>query len=112
MESNEVTKFIEHFKKIYSNRMTVYCGKIHKYLGMDLDFSTPQSPQDWHDQPVAVTPAAEHLFEVCKDNKDKLLSEEQTLAFHRTTAQLLFLSAHARPDIQGPGPLMRMTGAS
>eukprot|EP00957_Ditylum_brightwellii_P104403 7951607-Ditylum_brightwellii.AAC.1 len=42
MESNEVTTFIEHFKKIYGNRMTVYRGKVHKYLGMDLDFSSPK----------------------------------------------------------------------
>eukprot|EP00957_Ditylum_brightwellii_P011458 866175-Ditylum_brightwellii.AAC.1 len=48
---------------------------------------------------VATTPAAEHLFDVCEDNKDKLLPNEQALAFHCTTAQLLFLSARARPDI-------------
>ena len=30
----------------------------------------------------------------------KGLPEEQTMAFHRTTAQLLFLSARARRDIQ------------
>eukprot|EP00957_Ditylum_brightwellii_P111993 8540666-Ditylum_brightwellii.AAC.1 len=48
---------------------------------------------------VPATPAAEHLFEVCEDNKDKLLPEEQILAFHRTTAQLLLLSACARSDI-------------
>eukprot|EP00957_Ditylum_brightwellii_P014383 1082058-Ditylum_brightwellii.AAC.1 len=34
----------------------------------------------------AASPAAEHLFEVCKDDKDKLLPEEQALAFHCTTA--------------------------
>ena len=40
MDSNEVTKRIEHFKKIYGNRMTIHRGKVHDYLGMDLDFST------------------------------------------------------------------------
>ena len=40
MDSNEVTKCIEHFKKIYGDRMTVHCGKVHEYLGMDLDFSS------------------------------------------------------------------------
>ncbi len=29
-----------------------------------------------------------------------MLPEEQAMAFHRTTAQLLFLSARARRDIQ------------
>eukprot|EP00957_Ditylum_brightwellii_P166541 12677184-Ditylum_brightwellii.AAC.1 len=42
MESNEVTKCIEHFKKIYGNMMTVHHGKVHEYLRMDLDFSTPK----------------------------------------------------------------------
>ena len=47
---------------------------------------------------VAATPTSEHLFTVCEDNKEKLLPEEQALAFHHTVAQLLFLSARARPD--------------
>eukprot|EP00957_Ditylum_brightwellii_P197276 15029616-Ditylum_brightwellii.AAC.1 len=74
---------------------------------MDLDFSSPkvlkidmikyikkihkEFPEEI--KSAAATPAAKHLFEVCKDNKDKLLPEEQALAFHHTTAQLLFLSA-------------------
>ena len=47
---------------------------------------------------AAAMPAAEHLFTVCKDKKDKLLPEEQALAFHHTTDQFLFLSARARPN--------------
>eukprot|EP00957_Ditylum_brightwellii_P078825 5994130-Ditylum_brightwellii.AAC.1 len=42
MKSNEITKCIEHFKKIYINRMTVHRGKVQEYLGMDLDFSSPK----------------------------------------------------------------------
>eukprot|EP00957_Ditylum_brightwellii_P187034 14244196-Ditylum_brightwellii.AAC.1 len=42
MESNEVTTCIEHFKKMYGNRMTVHHGKVHEYLGTDLDFSSPK----------------------------------------------------------------------
>eukprot|EP00957_Ditylum_brightwellii_P192335 14641786-Ditylum_brightwellii.AAC.1 len=107
MESNEVTKCIEHFKKIYGSRMTIHCGKVHKYFGMDLDSSSPkvikigmikyikkineEFPEEI--KSVAATNAVEHLFEVREDNKDKLLPEEQALAFHHTTAQLLFLSA-------------------
>ena len=97
-------------------RMTVHRGKLHEYLGMDLDFSTPkvlkigmikyikkvleEFPEEI--KSVAATHAAEHLFELCEENKDKLLPEEQALAFHHTTAQLLFLSARARPDIRTP----------
>ena len=113
MDSVEVTKCIDHFRKIYGERMTVHRGKVHEYLGMDLDFSTPkvlkigmikyikkvleEFPEEI--KSVAATPAAEHLFKVREDNSEKLLPEEQALSFHRTTAQLLFLSARARPDI-------------
>eukprot|EP00957_Ditylum_brightwellii_P166143 12648924-Ditylum_brightwellii.AAC.1 len=77
MESDEVTKYIEHFKKIYGNRMTAHHGKVHKYLGMDLDFSSPKAlkigmikcikkihkefPEEI--KSVAAIPAADHLFE-------------------------------------------------
>eukprot|EP00957_Ditylum_brightwellii_P013161 993947-Ditylum_brightwellii.AAC.1 len=101
------------FKKIYRNRMTVHHGKVHEYLGMDLDFSNPKLlkigmikyikkiHEEFSEEikSVDVTLAAEHLFDVCKHNKDKLLPEEQALAFQRTNAQFLFLSARARPDI-------------
>ena len=49
---------------------------------------------------TAPTPAGDHLFTVCPDDERKLLPEEQAQAFHRTTAQLLFLSQRARPDMQ------------
>ena len=92
--------------------MTIHRGKVHDYLGMDLDFSSAKVlkigmikyikkiHEDFEEEIklAAATPAAEHLFNVCKDNKDKLLPEEQALAFHHTTTQLLFLSARARPD--------------
>ena len=64
--------------------MTVHCGKVHEYLGMDLDFSSPkvltigmikyikkilkEFPEEI--KSVAATPAAEHLFKVCKENKE------------------------------------------
>ena len=112
MDSNEVTKCNEHFKKIYGNRMTIHRGKVHDYLGMDLDFSSAKTLKigmikyikkilkDFPEEikSAADTPAAEHLFTVHEDNKDKLLPEEQALAFHHTVSQLLFLSARARPD--------------
>eukprot|EP00804_Cyclotella_cryptica_P003530 CCRYP_002153-RD/>CCRYP_002153-RD protein AED:0.77 eAED:0.38 QI:0/0/0/1/0/0/3/0/416 len=47
---------------------------------------------------TAATPAADYLFQTREDGKK--LPEEQAAAFHRTTAQLLFLSGRARRDIQ------------
>ena len=48
----------------------------------------------------AATPAADHLFSVRDANEAKYLPEEKAIAFHHTTAQLLFLSSLARRDIQ------------
>ena len=46
------------------------------------------------------SPPADHLFTVRDPSLVKVLSEEQVMAFHHTKAQLLFLSARARRDIQ------------
>eukprot|EP00804_Cyclotella_cryptica_P010070 CCRYP_018045-RC/>CCRYP_018045-RC protein AED:0.60 eAED:-0.09 QI:0/0/0/1/0/0/3/0/425 len=47
---------------------------------------------------TSATPAADHLFKTRENGKK--LPEEQAAAFHRTTAQLLFLGGRARRDIQ------------
>ena len=47
-----------------------------------------------------MSPAADHLFTVRDETEAKLLPEEQARAFHHATAQVLFLSARARRDIQ------------
>jgi hypothetical protein len=46
------------------------------------------------------SPAADHLFAVRDPSLAKVLPKEQAMAFHCTTAQLLFLSARAQRDIQ------------
>eukprot|EP00984_Skeletonema_dohrnii_P020591 scaffold10074_cov94-Skeletonema_dohrnii-CCMP3373.AAC.1 len=47
---------------------------------------------------TAVSPAAEHLFKT-RDDAPKL-DEERAVLFHRVTAQLLFASQRARPDLR------------
>jgi hypothetical protein len=47
-----------------------------------------------------VSPATDHLFTVRDETKATLLPEEQACTFHHATAQVLFLSARARRDIQ------------
>jgi len=49
-------------------------------------------------QNTSPTPAAEHLFKLRENGK--LLDENQTMIFHRTVAQLLFLCTRARRDLQ------------
>jgi hypothetical protein len=41
---------------------------------------------------VASTPAADHLFKICAPSEAHCLPESQAIAYHHTTAQLLFLS--------------------
>ena len=48
----------------------------------------------------SATPAADHLLSVRDADKAKYLPEEKAIAFHHTTAQLMFLSSRARRDIQ------------
>ena len=48
----------------------------------------------------AATPAADHLFSVRDAEKAKYLPAEKAIAFHHTTAQLLFLSSRASMDTQ------------
>jgi hypothetical protein len=49
---------------------------------------------------LKTSPVADNLFEVQEESEAKPLLEEQVMAFHHTTTQLLFLSARARCNIQ------------
>ena len=85
-------------------------GKVHDYLGMIFDFSAKGKVMvtmmeyiktilaDFPEEIAGTktSPAADHLFTVRDPSLAKMLPEEQAMAFHRTTAQLLFLSARAR----------------
>eukprot|EP00804_Cyclotella_cryptica_P009374 CCRYP_018081-RA/>CCRYP_018081-RA protein AED:0.34 eAED:0.34 QI:0/0/0/1/0/0/2/0/123 len=46
------------------------------------------------------TPHSDGLFAVKDNENSQLLDEDKAMQFHRTTAQLLFLSTQARKDIQ------------
>eukprot|EP00804_Cyclotella_cryptica_P016577 CCRYP_020528-RE/>CCRYP_020528-RE protein AED:0.38 eAED:0.38 QI:0/-1/0/1/-1/1/1/0/519 len=107
----EVRKIEDWLRSMYGN-ISVSEGDKHTYLGMDLDYSEPGKwtvtmagytkeiiagfPEVI--QGTSATPAADHLFQTRDDGRK--LPEEQAAAFHRTTAQLLFLSGRARRDIQ------------
>ena len=84
-DSREVKKFIKHIGDIYGDRMTVHRGKVHDYLVMDLDFSSPKVlkigmmkyiekiHKDFPEEikSSAATPAAEHLFDVREDKSSR-----------------------------------------
>jgi hypothetical protein len=78
----------------------------HDYLGMNIDFSTPGNIS--YDMipylkkvitefpemitGVASTPAADHIFKIHPPTEAHILPQSQAIAYHHTTAQLLFLS--------------------
>ena len=92
----------------------MHLGNKHNYLGMDFEFmnngSLEVSMFKYLDSIIdefielitgkAATPAADHLFSVRDADEAKYLPEEKAVAFHYTTAQLLFLSSLSRRDIQ------------
>jgi hypothetical protein len=93
--------------------MTVRRGKVHDYLSMTLDFSVKGEVRidmvdyvkamiaDFHEhdpsEKTAVTPAAEHLFQV-RDDVPKI-SEKLAKIYHNFAARGLFATKRARPDI-------------
>ncbi len=110
----QVTIFGEWLSEKYGVAVATHHGKVHDYLGMIFYFS-PKGKimvtmmeyikniiKDFPEEIVGtkLSPAADHLLTVRDPSLSKVLPEEQAMAFHRTTAQLLFLSARARRDIQ------------
>ena len=113
MDPAEITKFGDWLSETYRVTVAAHRGKVHDYLGMIFDFSKEEKVvinmveyikniiTDFREEIIATqtSPVAEHLFTVWSDAKAKPLPEEQAMAFHHATAQLLFLSARARHDI-------------
>ena len=96
-----------------SGQMTVSRGKVHKYLGMTLDFATPKQVKvtmfDYVQEILAAFDAAdpkatgikssaapEELFRV-KENCEKL-DPTMAKAFHNLVAKTLYTTKRARPD--------------
>ena len=114
-DENTVTAFALKLAKIHEPKTTISRGKVHEYLGFDIDWgSVPGTMivsmikylyQIIEEIPEVLrgtkpTPARDHLFMVRDEEDRKVLPEEQARQFHRTTAQLLFLCKRARPDIE------------
>ena len=93
--------------------MNVSRGKKHKYLGMDLDFTTKGEVKvtmvDYTKECIKIfdkvaplelvtksSAAASNLFEVDEDSEK--LSPRKAEAFHSLVAKKLFATKRARPD--------------
>jgi hypothetical protein len=119
-ESTQIDKMIEWLRKEYesifedgSGKMTVSRGKIHKYLSMTLDYSTPGQVQvtmfdyvneiieafdrvDPGGQGTKSSAAPVNLFTV--DETCTKLDKAQGKVFHTIVAKTLYVTKRARPD--------------
>ena len=108
-DGNVVTRFTQWLQRCYETPdkpLKATRRPIHDYLGMNMTFSTPgcvsfdmipyikKILDDFPEKitGVASSPAADHLFTINAPTKARLLPESQAIAYHHTTAQLLFLS--------------------
>ena len=115
-DDKEIEKFIKWIKDNYEDqdigKVKISHGKVHNYLGIRLDFSSPREVkidmidyiekmvEDFPEKTTTVvsTPAATHLFEVRDDVKK--LDDERAEQFHNLVARGLFVCKRARLDIQ------------
>ena len=108
----KIPKLACYLCDICGPKMTIHLGNKHDYLGVVYEFKDKKvevSMFDYVDKTMeefpedenkrAATPASNHPFEVHADNEAIYLLEEQTMAFHHTVTQLLFLATRARRDI-------------
>ncbi len=90
--------------------LTHHKGKVHDYLGIDLDSMEKKKLKvsmikyinkifkgfsEEIGSPMA-DPAADHIFTIREEGCDQYMSEEKTQEFHIIVAQLLFLCNRAR----------------
>ena len=114
VDSRVVDEIITRFEEKYGKEspLSVTRGRVHEYLGMTIDYSTPgvvsfimkdyvadiiKEKADDMDDRTATTPASQHLYHT-NDNAVKL-GEYKADYFHHMVAKLLYLGKRGRPDI-------------
>ena len=98
--------------------LTISRDKIYDYLGMSFDYTKDNQvtvhmyqyinevlaavPNRYKEGVRSATPAPNNLYEVRQPNSPnlELLPPKEKEEYHTTTAQLLYLSKRARPDLQ------------
>ena len=115
VDENVINAFALMLAKIYGPKTTISWGKVHEYLGFDIDMGSVPGfmivsmikylYQIIGEFPEVLggtkpSPAGDHLFTVCNEEDRNVLPEKQARKFHRTTAQLPFLCKRAKPDIE------------
>ena len=107
-----VTALALNLASLYGPKTTISRGKLHGYLGMDIDWLTKPGVmivsmikylqkiiEEFPEviKSTSPSPADDHLFEVREEADCKVLPKEQARQFHRKVAQLLFICKRARP---------------
>ena len=107
VDGAEITKFGVWLNDTFGVTVAEHRGKVHDYHGMIMDFSEEGKVSinmveyiktviaDFPEEIIGIktSPAQDHLFEVRDESEARFLPEEQAMAFHHATAQLIFLSA-------------------
>jgi hypothetical protein len=110
----ELTKLSCYLANIYGPKLMMHTGTQHKYLGINFEFKTSGDLQvsmvaylkdviDGFPELIvgkAAMPGGGRLFDIQNKKDARLLEEERVIAFHPTTAQLLFMATRACHDIQ------------
>ena len=105
-------KFIENKLTEKFDELTFHYGKVHQYLGMELNFLVPgevnitmknkinQLLDDFNITNIVTTPATNNLF--LHNNKLPLLNDNDQKLLRSGVAKLLYLSINTRMDIALP----------
>ena len=110
-----VTEIIKKFDKAYAtiDKLTVRQGKVHEYLGMTVDFSTPGKvrlnlydiiqrlinslPEDMIGEKNTAAPS--YLFDTSNDDESLRLNKADKDTYHTINAKALFIS-RVRQDMK------------
>ena len=112
-EEAEVDRLISYLKTKYGDNLSEQEGPVVDYLGTHIYYpgdGTVQFSQipylskildDFPEQITATksSPAADYLFKIRDEAEATYLEDERANAFHHATAQLGFLRARSRPDV-------------
>ena len=114
VDEKEVDKIIKQMEAEFGAEapLSISCGKVHDYLGMNLDFRVEgevrinmehyidmmlhDAPEDMNG--VSSTPAAAHLFKTNLEDP-RLLDDKKKKIFVHLVMQGLYLSQRGRPNI-------------
>ncbi len=113
-DPSQVTIIEEWLSTKYGGAVATHQGTVQDYLGMMFNFLAKGKVMvtmmeyiktilnDFSEKITGTktSPATDHPFTVRDPSLARMLPEEQVVAFHHTTTQLLFLSARAWQDIQ------------